>query len=66
MMYETGDKKLENAVTEGAECCDSPEIQFSDWKWDKANHCWRFDGLCYNCWETCYGKIHAVDVEFDG
>jgi hypothetical protein len=57
---------LEHSLNDEADCCDSPQLELSDWKCDKENGQWRFDAICYNCWDTSYGKIKAVDVTFDG
>jgi len=66
MMYEQGDEELENCVSDSVDCCDNPDIEFSDWKWDSEIGGWNFAGMCHNCWELCYGKIRAVEVEVKG
>jgi len=65
MMYTDADKELENRVSSSVDCCDDPSIEFSHWRWGSEFGGWRFDGLCHNCWESCYGKIHAVVVEVE-
>lgn len=66
MHYTEGDKKLENEVSKAVDCCDEPKVEFSDWRWASDFGGWRFDGMCHNCWEMFYGKIHAVEVEVEG
>jgi hypothetical protein len=53
-------------IADELDCCDDPDIQLSDWKWDSTREGWNFDAMCHNCWAMCYGTIHTVDVEIRG
>jgi len=48
------------------DCCDTPDIRISSWKWDHKKERWNFDAICHSCWELCYGSVYAVDVEIRG
>ena len=59
----TPDQKTMNGLNDAVECCDTPELSVSDYRWGRKQGVWHFDAICHNCWEMSGGDIKAIEVE---